>query len=112
MKEIFWKLIYNPFWAVLSQTIPYLWKDSDFSFARLRPKLNKELFTSTLPAIQISSWMVWIPAVSIIYSLPPLLQIPLFNIVLSFWVLLLSFVARKEPEAVLQPELEIAEAQA
>jgi hypothetical protein len=45
--------------------------------------------------VTFSQWMVWIPAVSIIYCLPSALQIPLFNLVVCFWVLLLTFVSRR-----------------
>ena len=44
--------------------------------------------------IQISAWIVWVPAVLIIYSLPANLQIPLFNLVLCFFSLVLAFVSR------------------
>jgi hypothetical protein len=37
---------------------------------------------------------VWIPAVATIYSLPSALQVPLFNLVLCFWCLLISFISR------------------
>jgi len=40
--------------------------------------------------VMVSIWAVWLPAVVIIYSFPSPLQLPLFNIVLCFWCLLLS----------------------
>jgi hypothetical protein len=43
----------------------------------------------------MSTWAVWIPAVTIIYCLPAPLQIPLFNLVLCFWVLVLSFISKR-----------------
>ena len=102
------QFLYGPLWAAVSQTVTYLWKDSGFSLQALRPKLNRELFTCIIPSVQFSSWVVWIPAVSIIYCLPQPLQIPLFNIVLCFWVLLLGFVTRgksgAEQAAPVQPQ--------
>ncbi|HRX17342.1 MAG TPA: hypothetical protein P5123_13590, partial [Spirochaetota bacterium] len=41
-----------------------------------------------------SSLVIWIPAVSIIYSLPQNLQLPLFNIILCFFALILALVAK------------------
>jgi hypothetical protein len=41
--------------------------------------------------------LIWIPAVSIIYSMPNELQIPLFNLVLCFWVLLLNVLNKPRP---------------
>jgi hypothetical protein len=46
----------------------------------------------------MSTWAVWIPAVTIIYCLPAPLQIPLFNLVLCFWVLVLSFISKRPAE--------------
>jgi hypothetical protein len=40
--------------------------------------------------VLLGIWVVWIPATSIIYSLPLPLQIPLFNLVLCFYVLTVS----------------------
>ena len=45
-----------------------------------------------VPENLVSGWMVWIPAVSMIYILPASLQIPLFNIVLCFWSLVLTLI--------------------
>ncbi len=84
------QFIYSALWAAPGITIVYLWKDCNFSFSALRKNLNQELFTLKIPTTVISNWLVWIPAVSIIYTMPPPLQIPLFNLVLCFFVLLLA----------------------
>ena len=47
----------------------------------------------TLPSL-IAAWGVWIPLVSMIYSFPPLLQIPLFSLALTFWALLFTWINR------------------
>jgi len=36
---------------------------------------------------------VWIPIVVILYSLPPLLQIPLFALALAMWVILYTWIS-------------------
>jgi hypothetical protein len=87
------QFIYNPLWAAPSLTIAFLWKDCGFSFARLKLNVNKRLFTFKIPAVLFSTWIVWIPAVSIIYCLPGALQVPLFNLIICFWVLLLNFIS-------------------
>jgi len=88
--------IYNPFWAVPTQVLPYLWKDKRFSFAKTYEAIDKKLFTLQMPSILFATWIVWIPTVTIVYSFPSALQIPLFNIVLCFWVLILSFLSKNE----------------
>lgn len=47
-----------------------------------------------IPCGLVSTWVVWVPATSLVYTLPSPLQIPLFNLVLCFFVLLLSFVSQ------------------
>ncbi|MBN1410301.1 MAG: hypothetical protein JW969_05615 [Spirochaetales bacterium] len=85
---------YNVFWAAPTITLFFLWKDCQFSFRKLKGHLNKRLFTFKIPSLLLSAWIVWIPAVSIIYAFPQALQIPMFNIVLCFWVLMISFINR------------------
>jgi hypothetical protein len=46
-----------------------------------------------MPALVLAAWMVWTPTVCLVYSLPSGLQVPIFNVVLCFWVLLVAVVA-------------------
>jgi hypothetical protein len=95
------QFVYNPLWAAPTQTLFFLWKDSQFSLTKTRQALRNEAgfgpFGARLLTVLVATWAVWIPAVSIIYSLPSALQLPLFNLVLCFWCLLLSFVSRSAP---------------
>lgn len=65
-----------------------------------------------LPAL-IGCWGVWIPLTSIMYALPKNLQIPLFGLANSLWVLLLLFMTRSEarkhemPPATVEPKVEV-----
>ena len=61
--------------------------------------LERNAFLAPVPVTLMSTWAVWIPAVTIIYCLPAPLQIPLFNLVLCFWVLVLSFISKRPVEA-------------
>ena len=87
---------YNLFYAGASMTLIYLWKDSEFSYKKLKESLSRETFTITIPAVIVSSWIVWVPATAIIYSLPSSLQLPLFNIVLCFFVLIVATLCTSE----------------
>jgi hypothetical protein len=92
------QFVYNPLWAAPTQTLFFLWKDANFSRAVLMPRLHDTTgfapFRAKLLAVLFSTWVVWIPAVSIVYSLPSALQLPIFNLVLCFWCLLLTFVSQ------------------
>jgi hypothetical protein len=89
------QFIYNPIWAAPASALAFLWKESAFSWNRMKTKLGFEFMTFTVPVTLMSTWAVWIPAVAIIYCLPAPLQIPLFNLVLCFWVLVLSFISKR-----------------
>jgi hypothetical protein len=91
------QFIYNPLWAAPTQTLCFLWKDCGFRLSETARRLRSTSFLQRVVVILLSTWMVWIPAVSVVYSLPSALQLPLFNLVLCFWCLLLTFVSR-DPE--------------
>jgi hypothetical protein len=90
------QLLYSAMWAAPSITLSYLWMEVNFSWQAWRAALNRQLLTQKLPVVIVSNWLVWIPAVSVIYSMPSQLQIPLFNLVLCFWVLLLAVLNKPE----------------
>lgn len=85
------QLIYSFFWAAPSITIAYLWRDCGFNFRQTFMALKRPSFwTLHMPTIIVSNWLVWCPTVAIIYSMPPALQLPISNLVLCFFVLLLA----------------------
>lgn len=90
------QFIYSVFWAVPSMMICFLWMESNFSFGDTLPKLNKRFWLMKIPTVIVSNWLVWIPAVSIIYSMPASLQLPLFNLVLCFFVILLTVLSKEK----------------
>ena len=89
-KVAFDQFVYNFLYACASITICYMWKDNGFSIKETKKKINKETFTVTLPSVIVSTWIVWIPTTAVVYSLPGALQVPLFNIVLCFFVLMVA----------------------
>jgi hypothetical protein len=89
------QFFYSVFIAAPGQAVFFLWKERGFSFRAIKPDLNLGYLTGAVATVSFSSWMVWLPAVSVIYCLPSPLQIPLFNLVVCFWVLLLTFVSQR-----------------
>jgi len=94
-KVLFDQLVYSVVWSTPCAQLVFFWKDAGFSFARLRSLRWFPFWKENLPKALIGLWAVWFPAVTIIYSLPPALQIPLFNIVLCFYALLFATVNRE-----------------
>ena len=88
------QLVYSVMWSAPFSLIAYRWKDAAFDTGVLRVLTQRAFWLGEVPVVVISLWGVWIPAVAIIYSLPADLQIPLFNVVLCFWVLLLETLAQ------------------
>lgn len=99
------QFVYCPLWAAPLTAICYGWKDAGFSWKRFRRGVNRDFFRFDIPKILLSTWIVWIPAVAIIYSLPLELQIPLFNLVLCFFVLLVSILSKEESQLRDEPSL-------
>jgi hypothetical protein len=89
------QFLYSALWAAPMITITYLWMENGFSFRACKAAMTKSFFLVKIPTVVFSNWLVWIPAVSIVYSMPQDLQIPLFNLVLCFWVLILAVLNKK-----------------
>jgi hypothetical protein len=89
------QLPFNLLWGTPTAIFFYGWKDAGFSLQRLLPQLRPPGVWFRFAAIQISSWTVWIPAVTMLYCLPPALQMPMNNLILCFFTLLLNFVSRE-----------------
>ncbi len=98
LKTVVDQAIYCPIWAVPSTVLAYAFKDAGFSLARTAAPLRhrglvKWYGREVLPVL-ISNAGVWVPAVLVIYCLPLALQLPVQNLVLCFWSLLLAFQVR------------------
>jgi hypothetical protein len=85
---------YVPLWAAPSQVLLFTWKDAGFTLIGTRAAFQRQPFVQRVLVVVFSTWVVWIPGVAIVYSLPSALQLPLFNLVLCFWCLLMSFISR------------------
>jgi hypothetical protein len=89
------QLIYSPFWGAPSMVLVYLWKQSGFSLSATRSQLDRHWYRDRVAPVLVSNWALWVPAVTCIYLLPEPLQLPLQNIVLCFWVLMVMFMTSR-----------------
>lgn len=90
------QFVYNPLWAAWTQVVAYWWLERGFRPAPGEARQLLREMGSRSVTILISTWGIWIPMVSIIYAMPASLQIPLFNIVLCFWGLMLASLSREK----------------
>ena len=86
------QFIYCVIWASPITALFYGWKDSGYS--ETLALVCKQLI-ETIILFNLTTWMVWTPATAIVYSPPTALQIPLFNLTLCFFVLLVSVYGKK-----------------
>jgi len=90
------QLLYSPLWAVPEIALAFEWKAAGFSWRRMRPRLDRDFLALRLPAAMVGNAMVWLPAVIAIYFLPTALQLPVSNLVGSFWVLLMIVLLQRK----------------
>ncbi len=94
-KVIVDQFFYTPLYSAPGTLILFYWKEKGFGGKVLWDLNFGKFLRNQLPTALLATWIVWIPAVAIIYSLPASLQIPLFNIVLCFFSLLYVTLTRK-----------------
>src|SRR4029077_14760961 len=73
------------------EVLAYEWKNSGFSLESLGRSLTWTHYCDKVIPTLLATWVVWMPLMAIIYSLPLVLQFPLFSLALTFWVLLLTY---------------------
>ncbi|WDE95301.1 hypothetical protein PQO03_06155 [Lentisphaera profundi] len=97
-KVLFDQFVFSALYAVPCIVIVYVWKDANFSFRHWKAGLNNELFKVRIPTVLVSNWLVWIPACSVIYSMPTPLQVPISNIIACFYVLMIEVLCKPKTE--------------
>ena len=107
------QFIYTPLFGTPAIVLAFEWKKRRFSFREIGGLFAPSFLKSAVFPAVIAGWGVWIPAVSIIYSLPLPLQIPLFALAECFWSLLLTYMVSEraalyEPPPGELPEPEVA----
>ena len=89
------QLLYSPFIATPLTCWLYDWKLAGYRLAGTRRFLTLAYARDVMVPTNFANWGVWIPVVSILYSLPSTLQIPLFGLALSLWVMLLTWMSER-----------------
>lgn len=88
-KTAFDQFVFSVFVTSPFIALGFLWKDQQFNWQKTKKHFD-DLIKVQLPTTVVTTWIIWIPAVSLIYMMPSDLQIPLFNLVLCFFVLILA----------------------
>lgn len=89
-KVLFDQFVFCPIWSAPVTALLYRWKDCGFAWKRFLRSLDREFWELEVLGVLVAIWIVWIPGTAFIYSMPSPLQVPLFQLVLCFFVLLVS----------------------
>ncbi|HUL54483.1 MAG TPA: hypothetical protein VLT83_13860 [Opitutaceae bacterium] len=95
-KALLDQFVYCPAFAVPLTVLVYKWNAMNFDLRAVGADFRAPgwYVRSVLPTM-IANLGVWVPAVAIIYALPTPLQLPLQNLVLFFFTLLLAHLNRR-----------------
>ncbi|HEY0945748.1 MAG TPA: hypothetical protein VGD81_10785 [Opitutaceae bacterium] len=95
-KMILDQFVYCPLFAVPLAALVYEWVEHGFDSTALAADMRKQRWYArrVLPML-ISNLGVWVPAVCFIYALPTPLQLPLQNLVLVFFTLLVAHLSSR-----------------
>ena len=86
------QFLFNPFYAAPLGAFCYDLKNAGYRLGNLRQFFTWRYYSRVVIPVLFATWSVWIPLVTIIYSLPSLLQVPLFALALSLWVILFTWI--------------------
>lgn len=89
------QFVYTPFVAAPLTVWAYEWRNSGGNWPAgwWKPSYYMDRIAPTL----LANWVVWIPVVSILYTLPETVQIPLFVFALALWVMIFTWMSEERP---------------
>lgn len=89
------QFVASPLWFVPTYVVFLRWADQGGSWKRAKATFTRDFWLRTCPTVLCTNWLIWIPTVLLVYSLPAPLQFPLFSIVMCFFILLVTLMARR-----------------
>ena len=88
------QFIFSVIWSTTYQTLTFRWQALGYSGARLWQELDRRFVFERMLPVLVTNWMFWIPGVTLVYSMPQFLQMPLNIFATAIWSLLLAGLAR------------------
>ena len=88
--------LYCPLLAIPQAVCTFLWRDHGFTLHGFRGHHPVVFYALRVFPVLMANWMVWIPLVSIIYSLPAALGVPFFIVAQSFWVMVFTTLSERK----------------
>ncbi len=95
-KSVVDQFIYGPLWAVPGMWLGYQFIEHHFDFHPVWAKIRRGgWYGRDLLPVYLANLGIWLPTVALIYVLPVPLQLPMQNIVLCFFTLLMAHLSQK-----------------
>jgi hypothetical protein len=95
------QFVFVPFWAVWTLVLAYFWKDHGYSVKRTREAMGGGFihwYREKVWPVVVTNWFIWVPSVIMIYSLPAPLRLPLMQMILCLFVLVITIIMHKRPD--------------
>lgn len=89
------QFLYNSLYAAPVTAWLYDWKNRGYRTEGIGEFFTVGYYRAVVVPTLFATWGVWIPVVAILYSLPSLLQIPLFGLALSLWVIVYTWMSEQ-----------------
>ena len=83
-------LLYCPLLAIPQAVCVMLWRDHGFTGRGFLGHTPLRFYALKIFPVLLANWMVWIPLLCIIYSIPQALSIPFFIVAQCFWVMVFT----------------------
>jgi hypothetical protein len=83
-------LLYCPLLAIPQAVCVMLWRDHGFTGRGFLGHTPVRFYALKIFPVLMANWMVWIPLLCIIYSIPQALGIPFFIVAQCFWVMVFT----------------------
>jgi hypothetical protein len=89
------QLVYCPLWAVPTMWAGYQFIEHRFKFGPVWQRMRQPgWYAQAVLPVLIANFGVWAPTVILIYTLPVPLQLPMQNLVLCFFTLMMAHLSR------------------
>lgn len=89
------QLLYCPLIAAPLSVVLYDWRAAQFRLRHLPGLLTFAHYRHAILPTLFANWGLWCPIVAALYTLPLPLQIPLFSLALSLWVILFTWMSEQ-----------------
>ena len=87
------QFIFSPFVADPLIVFYLHWRDERYRWRAFVEMFRKDFLLENLFPLVVAGWCIWIPGVSLVYFMPPLLQLPVAVLIQVFWVLIITTVS-------------------